>query len=84
MRISAQRLQQIINEEYARAQRAQRLQESTQDYVQVTPQLLHQIIMEETNKFNAAKLHESRSVQVTPHMLRQMILEESFKARRFR
>ena len=85
MRISAQRLKQIINEEYTRALRAKRLQENAQpQYVQVTPELLRNIIMEEAQKIDAPRLNESKTVHVSPNMLRQMILEESFKARRFR
>ena len=86
MRISAQRLKQIINEEYAHALRAKRLQEnnSQSQYVQVTPELLRNIIMEEAQKIDAPRLNETKTIPVSPNMLRQMILEESFKARRFR
>jgi hypothetical protein len=82
MRISRDRLSQIIAEEYSRAKR-NRLNEGTQyNPIQLNPQALRQMIMQEARKIEEERLLESNSyrknvIKLDAQSLRQMIMQEA-------
>jgi hypothetical protein len=82
MRISKQRLSQIIAEEYARARQTS-LMESTQyrqnNIVKLDAQSLRHIIMQEARVIQQEKLQESRTIRLDAQSLRQIIMQEAKK-----
>jgi len=82
MRISKDRLSQIIAEEYSRAKR-NRLNEGTQyNPIKLDPQSLRLMIMQEARKIEEERLLESHRnrknvIKLDAHSLRQMIMQEA-------
>jgi hypothetical protein len=82
MRISKQRLSQIIAEEYARARQAS-LMESAQyrqnNIVKLDAQSLRQIIMQEARAMQQERLQETRTIKLDAQSLRRIIMQEAKK-----